>query len=239
MPFPAEQPQGHGSRGPEDGVSPRAGGCSSPASLHRALTPSNQRWLRAGSRSTRELRGWPRREGKLRTRDSAVGARRQPSGRPASAVAPLPPARAAPPRAAGAGGAHQRLGQPLASPRRQRSGSGCGSVGAAAADSVLGPPEARAERAPLGPSRDHGGTARGGPEGGGPAAAGAAGFQALAPSLPGLPAALWSQGRGRPAGGGGGGPPRGSGGLAPARGGLGRRPPWDKAPTLCRGSTVK
>lgn len=35
-------------------------------------------------------------------------------------------------------------------------GPGCWSVGAAAADSVLGPREARAGRAPLGPSRDHG-----------------------------------------------------------------------------------
>lgn len=169
--FPAEQPRRQGSRGPEDGVSPGAGGgllarvpTRGPYSQQQALA------LRGvGAPGVAAPGGKPR--GRRLCRRRA----------PPALGASLPPARAAPRRAAGGGGARPRLGRPRAS-RRRLSGPGCGSVGAAAADSVLGPREARAGRAPLGPSRDLGGTARSGPEGGGPAAAGAAGFQALAPS---------------------------------------------------------
>lgn len=122
---------------------------SAPASPPRAPRSPSRRWLGPGSLSTQESRGrWARSRGTL---PSARG--HQPSGRPyllgrrllgGRRVWAMQPSGSVGPGHRGGGA---------------RSGNG-GASGPRAADSALGRQQARARRAPLGPSRDRGGAPR-------------------------------------------------------------------------------
>lgn len=133
---------------PEDRSSPGAAG------LCRRISSSGPSFPAAGT-------GWARgRSPPRRPEDCGRGAGGAAARvQPPALGAPLPPGPAAPRRTTGASEASPRLGCPRAS-RRRRAGRGWGRPGPRAADSALRLLEARAWRAPRGPSCDCGGAPR-------------------------------------------------------------------------------
>ena len=140
-------PRGPG--GPRGLRKPGGGGAPHPHPRPGALVPPRRRSLGPGSLSTRESRG--RRARSRETLPSARG--HQPSGCPYLQGGRL------------LGGRRAWAMQPSSSVGPGHRGGGArggdgGASGPRAADSALGRQQARARRAPLGPSRDRGGATR-------------------------------------------------------------------------------